>query len=267
MMTLKTPLRQAPLHFRRLELKYILPERHVGYFIDRIAPYTQPDPFLMQEGKGRTVYPVTSLYFDSIDYQSLREKDAGLLARRKLRLRTYEEEFGERSVAFLEIKRRHDFVVSKDRLSLSVGHLNGIDPMGHLLSHLLSRVEASEEVAAEAQILKSWYNVQPTALVTYKRIPFVAKHDRKFRITVDHALGGVWKPSRLIGELPVRSCMSGYCVVELKCNHSIPAWFHDVIQDFSMSRTAYSKYAMVVAGLEPLSIMESPASARLHSFQ
>lgn len=267
MIALKTSAKQAPLHFRRMELKYILPERQVRRFIDRIAPYTQPDPFLIQEGKGRTVYPVTSLYFDSVDYQSLREKDAGLLARRKLRLRTYEEKFSETLVAFLEIKRRYDFVVSKDRLSLSVGHLNGIDPMGHLLGHLLSRVEASEEVAAEAQMLRSWYNLQPTALVTYKRIPFVAKHDRKFRVTVDHALGGVWKPSRLIGELPVRSCMSGYCVVELKCSHSIPAWFHEVIQDLNMTRTAYSKYAMVVASLEPFSLSEAPIASHYHTFQ
>ncbi|MBI3331448.1 VTC domain-containing protein [Candidatus Peregrinibacteria bacterium] len=250
-----------------MELKYILPARYIGRFIDRIAPYTQLDPFLVQEGKGRTLYPVTSLYFDSMDLQSLREKDAGLLSRRKLRLRTYEEQFTESSVGFLEIKRRHDFIVSKDRLSLSVGHLNGIDPMGHLLGHLLSRVEASEEVAAEAQMLRSWYNLQPTALVMYERIPFVGKHDRKFRITVDHGLAGMWKPSKLIGDLPTRSCMSGYCVIELKCNHSIPAWFHDVIQDFNMSRTAYSKYAMIVASLEPFSLLTAPITARYHTFQ
>lgn len=266
-MALKKSPKEAPLHFRRMELKYIVPERHVGRFIDRIAPYTEPDPFLISEGKGRTVYPVTSLYFDSVDYQSLREKDAGLLARRKLRLRTYEEQFTEASVAFLEIKRRHDFVVSKDRLSLSVGHLNGIDPMGHLLGHLLSRVEATEDVAAEAQMLRSWYNLQPTALVTYERIPFVAKHDRKFRLTVDRHLGGVWKPSKLTGQLPVRGCMSGYCIIELKCNHSVPAWFHEVIQDLELSRTAYSKYAMVVASLQPFSLIDLPAGARFHTFQ
>lgn len=249
---LKLPPRQVPLHFRRMEIKYLLPDRYLEQFMDHLMPYVKPDPFLEMEGKGRTVYPVTSLYFDSIDLQSLREKDAGLLSRRKLRLRTYEEEFSEQTPAFLEIKRRHDFIVSKDRLSLSVGHLTSAHPMEHVLGHVLKRVEASEEVTAEAEVMRSWYNLQPTAFVSYLRAPFVGKHDRRFRITVDRGLRGMWKPPRLMGSLPLRPCMSGYSIIELKCNHSAPAWFHDIVQDFGLVHTASSKYAMTVLSLDPL---------------
>ncbi|MDO8648456.1 MAG: polyphosphate polymerase domain-containing protein [Candidatus Peregrinibacteria bacterium] len=265
-MKIKAPPKPAPLHFRRMEFKYIVPERFIPWFIDRISPYTEPDPFLVEEGKGRTIYPVTSLYFDSVDLQSLREKDAGILARRKLRLRTYERTFGEATTAFLEIKRRSDFIVSKDRLSLSVGRVSGVDRMSRLLDHLLSRVEATEDVTAEAQTLRSWYNLQPTAIVAYDRIPFVGKHDRKFRVTVDYGLRGAWHPSKLIGDVPLHRCMTGYCIVELKMNHGIPSWFHDVIQDFQMSRTAYSKYAMVVSALHPLAVGQIPEVSRFHTF-
>ncbi|MBT7928595.1 VTC domain-containing protein, partial [Candidatus Peregrinibacteria bacterium] len=116
--------RRAPLHFRRIELKYLIPDRIIPMFIDRIKPYTQPDPFLIEEGRGRLEYPVSSLYFDSIDLHALHEKESGLLSRRKVRLRTYEESFSETSSAFLEIKRRHDFIVSKDRLSLSMDKID-----------------------------------------------------------------------------------------------------------------------------------------------
>lgn len=241
---------QAPLHFRRLETKYLVPERLVGRFLDRIAPYVEGDPYLKAEGKGRTHYPVLSLYFDSLDLQSLREKDAGLLSRRKLRLRTYEEGFSEKKPCFLEIKRRHDFIVSKDRLSLSVGHLNGIGQMSHLLGNLLGKVEASEAVTAEAQVLRGWYNLQPTALVRYSRMPFVARHDRKFRVTVDLRLEGAWRPMSL-WESHLHACMPRFAIIELKCNHAVPAWFHEAIQDCNLTRVAHSKYALVVRSLHP----------------
>ena len=138
------------LHFRRKELKYLVPNRMVPVFLQRIEPYTQPDSYLIQEDTGRIEYPVTSLYFDSIDLQSVREKESGLLSRRKIRLRTYHKEFSERRPCFLESKRRHDVVVSKDRLSLAVGHLDPTIPLSSLLDHLLARVDASEEVYHEA---------------------------------------------------------------------------------------------------------------------
>ncbi|PIQ76864.1 hypothetical protein COU78_01025 [Candidatus Peregrinibacteria bacterium CG10_big_fil_rev_8_21_14_0_10_49_24] len=236
----------SPLHFRRIEMKFLLPDRLIPALIDRIAPYTQPDPFLVEEGKGRTKYPVTSLYFDSVDMHSFYEKDAGLLSRRKVRLRTYEEEFSEESYSFLEIKRRHDFVVSKDRLSLSVGQLHSSLPMAGLMDHLLKRVEASEEVTNEAHVLQGWYNLQPTALVSYMRQPFVGMQDRRFRITVDSNLKGVWKPRSLMGAKMYTNCHPGWSVVEIKSNHAIPAWFHDIIMDFELTRTAHSKYALCV---------------------
>lgn len=236
--------RSSPLHFRRIELKFLLPDRLVPEFVDRIAPYTQPDPFLVDEGMGRTTYPVTSLYFDSLDLHSLYEKDAGLLSRRKVRLRTYEEEFSEDAYSFIEIKRRHDFVVSKDRLSLSVGHLRSTLPMAGLLTHLLDRVEASEEVRHEAHVLKGWYNLQPTTLVSYMRTPFVGMQDRRFRITVDSSLRSAWKPRSLMGAKMYVPCHPGFSVIELKSNHAIPAWFHDIILSFQLTRTAHSKYAL-----------------------
>lgn len=232
-----------------MELKYLLPDRSIPQLIDRMLPYTQFDPYLVEEGEGRQSYPVLSLYFDSIDLHSLKEKEAGLLSRRKVRLRTYHEEFSERKPSFIEIKRRHDFVVSKDRLSLAVGHLRDDLPMSRLMDHLLEKVDAKEEVTAEAHILQGWFNLQPTALVRYKRAPFVGRQDRRFRITIDSQLAGRWHPSTFMGEQILHSCHPGFSVVELKCNHDIPAWFHEIVQDLQLERIAHSKYALIVDGL------------------
>ncbi|OGJ58713.1 hypothetical protein A2635_03425 [Candidatus Peribacteria bacterium RIFCSPHIGHO2_01_FULL_51_9] len=243
--------RQSPLHFRRVEIKYRVADRLVPFLIDRLSPYTEIDPFLRTNGHTETSYPVTSLYFDSSDFHAMHEKDAGILSRRKIRLRTYTREFSERHPCFLEIKRRHDFIVSKDRLSLSVGHLNADLSMSHLLDHVLKKVEAREEVSAEAHLLRGWYNLQPSALVRYRRIPFVGRQEHRFRVTIDTDLEGAWQPPAFMGTVPMRVCTPGWSIVELKFNHAIPAWFHDFIQEFELTRTSYSKYATVVRLLQP----------------
>jgi hypothetical protein len=74
-MILTSTHQKSPLHFRRIEIKYLLPDKYVPFFIRKILPYTQPDPFLVEEGKGRLSYPVSSLYFDSMDLHCVYEKD------------------------------------------------------------------------------------------------------------------------------------------------------------------------------------------------
>src|SRR5947207_15583680 len=115
---------RPPLHFRRLELKYFLPDRWIRHLVEQISPFTEVDPYLVREGRGRTSYPVTSLYFDSYDLSSFLEKENGLLFRRKIRLRTYEQAFSRNAPCFIEIKRRLDSVVIKDRLPLPAGVLD-----------------------------------------------------------------------------------------------------------------------------------------------
>lgn len=241
----------SPLHFRRIELKYILPVRHVPAFLERIAPYTEEDPFLVEEGKGRSQYPVTSLYFDSWDLQCLREKEAGLLRRWKVRLRTYHPTFEKDSDAFLEIKRRCDLTISKDRIGLPKGILKNPVSMPMLLGSLLDKAEKDGDVLSESQLLRVWYGLKPTCFVSYLRTPLVGKQDRRFRITIDSHLEGAWRPRALLGDQMKHAVTPGFCVVELKCDHAIPAWFHDIVQDLELRRESHSKYAMVMQRLMP----------------
>lgn len=250
------------LHFRRIELKYIVPERFLEYVVERVSPWTDIDPYLVQEGNGRASYPVTSLYFDSFDLHSLAEKEAGHLLRRKIRLRTYEELFREEDICFLEIKRRLDSVVIKDRISLPPNSLVDAPETPGLLRGFLERVEDKNDTWMEAQVMMRWFNLQPTALVRYLRYPFVGKEDPSTRVTIDRNLQGLWNPPAVAGALALRgidnihaSGMAGisgrYAILELKCNHTIPGWWHGLVTDLELGRTAFSKYFMVAAALRP----------------
>lgn len=253
---------RAPLHFQRIELKYFIPYRQIDHFVDRISRRTDVDPYLMKEGLGRTRYPVTSLYFDSYDLAAWDEKEAGQFFRRKIRLRTYQDEYSTTSPVFLEIKRRLDAVVLKDRISLPAGVLQDDMAPNRLLPYLLSKAKEQDATALEAHMMLGWLNLQPTAIVRYQRMALVAKEDPNMRITVDHHIQGVWKPPSIMGNVPMRSVdninatgMNGiggkYALLELKSNGGIPGWLHEAIQDMELNRTAYSKYYLVVLGLRP----------------
>jgi hypothetical protein len=265
---------RSPLSFRRIEFKYLVPERLVEEFVDRISPFTDLDPFLVS--RSQTYYPVTSLYFDSFDLQSLFAKEAGWLARRRIRLRTYEYEFSPDAVAFLEIKRRHDFLVSKDRLPLSLGAMDLESSDRELLRMLLRQVRGSNQgVVGEARTLEAWYNLRPVALVGYERLAFVAKEDHNLRLTVDRHLQGMWNPPGVQGPMPYRRCgmhplvprtiaygahrprgvdplrANGYNTIEFKFTHAIPGWLHRVIIGMDLARSSYSKYGSVVRDMRP----------------
>lgn len=253
---------RAPLHFQRIELKYFIPYRQIDHFLERVSRRTDVDPYLVKEGRGRTRYPVTSLYFDSWDLQAWDEKDGGQLFRRKIRLRTYEEEFSEIAPCFLEIKRRLDAVVLKDRIGLPAGVLEPDMPPGRLLRHLLALAKERDATALEAHMMLGWLNLQPAAIVKYQRMALVAKEDPQTRITVDHHIQGVFRPPTIMGDVPMRfvdninatgmNAISGkYGLLEIKSNNVIPGWLHQAIQDMELIRTAYSKYYLVVLALRP----------------
>lgn len=253
---------RPPLHFKRIELKYFIPDRLIPYVLERLAGYTVVDPYLVKEGRGRTSYPVTSLYFDSYDLQALDEKADGLLLRRKIRLRTYEMEFSPETPAFMEIKRRLDAVVLKDRLALGAA-IDDREPPSRLLPHLLDICEDKKsKTYQEARMMAHWLNLQPTALVRYRRVAYVGRDNPKTRVTIDVDLQAAWKPPYVCGDIPMRSigsvvaqgtdAISGrYGMLELKCDNMVPAWFHEALQDLELRRTAFSKYYLAVSTLRP----------------
>lgn len=243
----------APLHFRRIEIKYLLPLRLIPAVVSAIAPYMERDPFLVEEGKGRTSYPVSSLYYDSADLQAYHEKRAGILSRAKVRLRTYAPSFNEHLPIFLEIKRRWDLAIAKDRFLCPRAPLLRGDPLdlSHVIDVLVREAQHTADLYDELCVLRSWYNLRATMFVRYVRHPFVGRHDRTFRVTVDRELEGLWFPASIVGDVDCTSYLRDQVILELKCNHRIPAWFHALVQSFQLERLSLSKYALAVQALHP----------------
>ena len=98
------------LRFQRRELKYYLPEQLCPEVIRLIRPYMTLDEHL--KGNEAKSYLVRSLYLDTDDLKFYHEKLAGSHTRRKFRIRGYND---NRSEVFLEIKRKYNDIIVKER--------------------------------------------------------------------------------------------------------------------------------------------------------
>ena len=235
--------KRAPLHFRRIEIKYKIPLFLKSLLIDALRHHVRRDPLCPTSD----AYTVSSLYFDSADLHAYHEKCSGLLARCKVRLRTYVPYFQQDIPVFLEVKRRWDLAISKDRFRFP-GTLP--DNNQWSLSDIIDSISATDtkrsELWREAQLLNHWYNLRPTTFVCYQRFPFIGRLDERLRLTFDCSVRSAWKPSCVTQPIFMQPCLGRYCILELKSAHPVPYWFRRIVQEFDLERLSVSKYALSV---------------------
>jgi hypothetical protein len=96
--------------FSRYELKYILTRGQYLEFAEILPDYLTPDT----EGDQHGRYSITSLYYDTEDYQAYWDKIEGHKFRRKVRVRVYgDDPVTPESMCFAEIKQRINKTLQK----------------------------------------------------------------------------------------------------------------------------------------------------------
>lgn len=246
------PTGSARLHFARFEFKYVLSQRlreeveaELGYFMDL-------DPYVSSAAEGS--YFVRSLYFDDPAYTAFYDKIDGLRSRFKFRLRTYTDQPGDGTPLFLEVKRRTDNLVTKDRVVVDLP----VDNEHERGSRLAETVLAS---AAEGPVCSQFAydlyrrRLRPVALIDYRRRPYISRFDPEFRLTMDDRLqctaADSLFPSR--GQCS-RQGLPGYAIMEVKFRFHVPSWFHRIIQSYELRRVSISK---ICRGMDVLELAEN----------
>lgn len=228
---------KVKFHFQRFEFKYQLPLSVVEGMIPEFLKYMDIDPYC-RDLKDQA-YNVNSLYYDSAGLDCYYQKIAGLRTRKKLRVRFYNGDFKPETPVFLEIKRKYDTVVVKDRLVLNYQQAKDL-LVGSKMNDL-DLTEAEKNTLNEFLWLKEYNGMTPTVMVCYKRKPFISKLDPNFRVTIDFGLktySADWLDSR--GE--ERFVSPDTAVLEVKFNNILPAWFHQIIERYGFDQRPFSKY-------------------------
>lgn len=224
----------AKLHFRRFEFKYLLTTEEVESIKRHIRRYVEPDAFAAPYGGSYKVY---SLYYDSPRFYYYWQKMDGVNRRKKIRLRTYRYDGKFYPYAFLEIKRKVDAVILKDRVLLDRAKCE------RLIAE--SEIDGGE-VYAEFENERIKRSISPKVLVVYDREPYLGKYNLHFRVTFDKNIRAVQNDNLFYEGNDFEDVSDNYIVMELKYNGTLPFYMNQVIKEFNLDRVAFSKYAGAV---------------------
>lgn len=217
----------------RHEFKYFINYFEYESLRRRLAVVLKRDKFANENGD----YHIRSLYFDDIRNTALYEKQAGILTRKKYRIRIYNI---NDSIIKLEKKSRIGQFINKE-------------------SAFLSREEYEKIISQDIEFLKQSNNrlfqefyfdmvahrYRPKVIVDYIREAYILNINN-IRITFDKSLKtGLEKIDIFDKSLPTVDVVEEpKMVLEIKYDHFLPDYIRNILQIRSSQRWAISKYVI-----------------------
>lgn len=216
----------------RNEWKYLIDTAQKEAICSRLAPVMELDPHAKNGG-----YSLRSLYFEDYFKTAYSEKDAGVMLRKKYRIRIYD--YSDKSIK-LERKKKTGSYVYKESANLTRQQVYSI------LEGDYDFLLASDQPLCREFYYECVSNVmRPRTIVDYERQPWVLDAGT-VRITFDMdvraAVGSydIFDPT-----LPGLAVLEpGKCVMEVKFTQFIPNFVREILPDRGSEFTAVSKYVM-----------------------
>lgn len=230
--------KQLKLHFQRFELKYQIPTNIADLILPTLLNHMDWDPYA--SGYPNNAYDVHSIYFDSPTFKNHYEKVEGAMYRKKIRVRSYTTDLTEDSPVFVEIKRKYNSIIIKDRVKIAFSDakelLDGHAPTGHFS-------ENDSDFINECRFDIRYHGMRPKMLVSYKRRPLISKRNgNELRVTFDSDISSTACTSVDFSSTAT-PIFDGMLVMEVKFNNLLPHWLHDIIQQYQLEAWPYSKYS------------------------
>jgi SPX domain protein involved in polyphosphate accumulation len=228
--------------FERKEFKYAVPIEMIQPLRDRLMVHVNYDPFCL--GREDSLYSVRSIYLDTTDLLFYYEKIDGQNVRKKLRIRTYDTGPNQSNNAFLEIKRKVDDTVYKERVMINLNEAYKLGNGAQIGIPQEKPSFATKTALNRFIYLTKRLILEPKALITYEREAFHGKEDPGIRITFDLNVRSYINPDydEIFREDDMRSVADPVFVLEVKFTGDMPIWMRQVIRDFGLRQQSFSKY-------------------------
>lgn len=250
-----TASQALPSVLERYELKYLIPYAYVEPITDFISPYCELDSHSAKATTDNFFYKVNSLYFDTPQYQFLKQRISGSANRFNMRVRTYGD--GTKAPYFLEIKHRNGIagVIKKYRATASAAEWPIIltDPGYRIPDSDGKKERTNKELFLRLAITHA---IEPKILTKYQRRAFFSTVDEYARLTMD---ANMQCRCQTGFDMISQYNMNNYdnetiyandtqsdasVVLELKCPvGDVPFWMLDLIKHFELKQMGFSKYA------------------------
>lgn len=220
--------------FKRIETKYIIREEIFPSLLKDLSHYMREDEY--------PTSTISNIYFDTPDFQVIKDALAKKHHREKIRMRSYLAHPTADSQAFLEVKQKDAYGVGhKFRLVATPERIEQLISEGISDAHL-----TDQHFLEEIHTLRERYkNLSPRIYIYYDRYSLKQKKglEDKVRITFDHNLKyrdtKVCLTSGTEGEALLAP---GEMVMEIKAAAEKPAWLQEILDRYGLVRMKFSKY-------------------------
>jgi hypothetical protein len=229
----------------RLEYKYLIPNSILPRLKKDVLPFLEYDTHI--NPSNQIDYTVRSIYFDNKKLDYYYEKVEGIKVRKKLRIRGYDYAEGK-NIIFLEIKKKHENFIFKNRSPLYYEDLKELFESGDIEKFVSEKYKNEQSVPDGKRFFYHFINrsLKPVILVVYEREAYFCKFDNRLRITFDKNLRYQSFPhiSELYADDNLPGAIMGSTILEIKFKHSMPMWLQNIIIKYGLSRKALSKYVI-----------------------
>ena len=215
--------------FQRYEKKFLLTRGQYEAVKKGMAAYMEPD--------AHANYTICNLYYDTDDWQLIRESLEKPVYKEKLRVRSYGTAKDTDNV-FIEIKKKFDGIVYKRRIVLPAAEAAEYLETGSLKN--------PSQISREIDWMRTRLDLKPKVFIGYDREAYAGANgaeNPELRITFDTRLR--WREDRL----DLRKGADGYpllpegCVLmEIKIPGAAPLWLARLLSENGIRMTTFSKY-------------------------
>ena len=216
----------------RNEWKYLISTSEKEMLTLRLKPFLRPDPHAGEQG-----YFIRSLYFDDYWNSAYEEKEAGVLMRKKYRIRIYNN-----NDKFIKLERKKKFgsYIYKESAPLTRAEVEKI-LNGEYEFLLRSQYPLCQEFYVEC----TCNMMRPRTIVDYDRVPWIMD-EGTVRITFDMDVrAAVGSYNIFDSTLPALSVLEpGKLVLEVKFTQMLPQLLRDILPPPSAEFTEVSKYVL-----------------------
>lgn len=216
--------------FERTEKKYLLSSGQFDALSRRLAGSMTIDQY------GRST--ICNLYYDTDDYQLIRNSIEKPPYKEKLRLRSYGVPSREDPV-FVELKKKCSGTVYKRREQLPLGEAEAF------LAHGTAPSKDSQ-ILREIGWMLERYQPVPKVFLAYDRIALYGNRDPGLRITFDDSLR--WRTTALdltMGDWGTPVFPAGVFLMEIKFCGGMPVWLSHLLSECEIYPSSFSKYGTI----------------------
>ena len=221
--------------FNRHESKFLIDRSIYKEIEDRLLKYMDLDEY----NKEHEFYTISNIYFDTKENQLIRNSVSKPKYKEKLRLRCYGVPTAEEKV-YLEIKKKVCGVVNKRRSKLKL-----IEASDFVATGKKPEIKdyMNKQVLNEIEYILKIYDLEPKLYLAYDRKAFFSKVNRDLRITFDSNVRTRRYDLKLeSGDYGEKQLEKDKLLMEVKAENNMPLWLSNLLSEYKIYRTSYSKY-------------------------